>query len=282
MVARAGAGPSPIPYKSLTADGLADAILHALKPETLERARELGELIREENGCEAGAKSFHDQMNVDSLRCMMSPQRPAVWRFKTKGSKVEHLRLSAFAATVLGNEGLLDMNELKLYRPCEYAVEEQFMISNLNGPNPGLSTVGSVAHAIIHLPINMGKVYAGLVTEPYKGARSGGWRGFGKGLGKGVGHFLFPLRGLVIGGTTYGIRGAYDTIRKRLGAGTLSFILASHFVQGFEEAKAASEEERLEILRRWNDMVPEVTKEMSGASSKGKTHDGSNSPSERS
>jgi UDP:flavonoid glycosyltransferase YjiC (YdhE family) len=58
MVARAGAGPSPIPYKDLTADGLAEAISMALKPETLERAKELGERIREEKGCEAGAAAF--------------------------------------------------------------------------------------------------------------------------------------------------------------------------------------------------------------------------------
>jgi hypothetical protein len=208
----------------------------------------------------------------------MTPRRPAVWRVKTKGPKVEHIRLSAFAATVLGNEGLLDMNLLNLYRPCEYAVEEQLMISNLNGPNPGLSMMGSVAHAIIHLPINMGKVYAGVVTEPYKGAKSGGWRGFGKGVGKGVGHFLFPMRGLVIGGTTYGVRGAYDSIRRRLGAGTLSFILASHYVQGFEEAKAATEEERSEVLRRWHELAPELKREKRGTSSKGKNRDGSNSP----
>ena len=43
MVARAGAGPPPTPFKELTAEGLANAILEALKPETLQRARELGE-----------------------------------------------------------------------------------------------------------------------------------------------------------------------------------------------------------------------------------------------
>jgi UDP:flavonoid glycosyltransferase YjiC (YdhE family) len=80
MVARAGAGPSPIPFKELTSERLANAILEALKPETLERAKELGERIREEKGCEAGAASFHAQMNVDKLRCMMAPSRPAVWR----------------------------------------------------------------------------------------------------------------------------------------------------------------------------------------------------------
>jgi hypothetical protein len=148
MVARAGAGPSPIPFKTLTAENLARAILEALKPETLERARELGERIREEKGCEAGAASFHAQMNIDRLRCSMAPLRPAVWQVNTKGSKA-NVKLSAFAATVLRNEGVLDINSLKLYRPYNYAVTEHVVVSNLSGANPILGTVGSVASGMI-------------------------------------------------------------------------------------------------------------------------------------
>ena len=149
MIARAGAGPLPIPYKQLTADGLSNAILEALKPETLQRARGLGERIREEKGCEAGAASFHAQMDVERLRCSMVPTRAAVWRVKTKGQKTEDIRLSAFAATVLGNEGILDVNQLKLYRPCEYAVEELIVVSNMSGPNPILSTCKLLLHYLI-------------------------------------------------------------------------------------------------------------------------------------
>ena len=266
MVAHAGAGPSPIPYKELTAEGLANAILEALKPGTLERARDLGERIREEKGCEAGAASFHAQMDVDRLRCIMAPGRAAVWRVKTKGSKTEDVRLSAFAATVLGNEGALDVNQLRLYRPCEYAVEEHVVVSSLSGPSPILSTLGSFTSGLINWPINVGRAYAGVVYEPYRGARADGWRGFGKGLGKGFGHLVWPRRGLVLGGTTYGVRAIYKVIKKRMGAGTLSFILAAHFAQGFEEERASSEEERLDVLRRWHELAPELKRGQSGTS----------------
>ena len=143
MVARAGAGPSPIPNKELTAEGLANAITKALQPETLERAKELGERIREEKGCETGAASFHAHMNVAKLRCMVAPHRAAVWRVKTNGPKTGDIRLSTFAATVLGNEGVLDVNHLRLYRPCEYPVEEHIVVSNMSGSSPILNTVGS-------------------------------------------------------------------------------------------------------------------------------------------
>lgn len=275
MVARAGAGPSPIPFKELTAEGLATAILHALKPETLERAKELGERIREETGCETGAASFHARLNVDKLRCLMSPGRAAVWQVNTKGH-TENIRLSAFAAAVLGNEGLLDINQLILYRPCEYAVEENFMVSNLSGANPILSTVGSFAHHLVHYPIYVGKAYASVVSEPYKGAKNEGWRGFGKGLGKGLGNVLFPRRSLItVHGRSYNLRALYKSIKKRMGSDTLSFILAAHFAEGFEQAKAATEEERLEVLRRWRALAPDLTKEQTGAS----TASSSKSPS---
>ena len=149
MVARAGAGPPPIPFKDLTADTLTAAILEALKPETLERAKELGHRIREEKGCEAGAASFHAQMDVTNLRCMMVPSRVAVWHVSTKG-KASNIRLSTFAATVLGDEGLIDVNQLKLYRPYEYAVEEHTVIANLSGANPVMGTLGSIASGILH------------------------------------------------------------------------------------------------------------------------------------
>ncbi|EXJ71992.1 uncharacterized protein A1O5_04495 [Cladophialophora psammophila CBS 110553] len=259
MVARAGAGPTPVPSKELTADRLANAILEALKPETLERARELGERIKEEKGTEVGAASFHTQMGVNHLRCQMAPSRPAVWSVKTKGSNTEDIRLSAFAATVLGNEGLLDVNQLTIYRPCEYPVEFGTISSHVVGPNPVLSTMGSITSSIVHIPINIAKAWAGVVYEPYKGARSDGWKGFGKGLGRGIGHLIFRQRGLVIGHAAYGVRALYDLIKKKLdGDPTLSYILATRYIEGFEEVNKATKEEKLEVVTRWNEMKPEL------------------------
>jgi UDP:flavonoid glycosyltransferase YjiC (YdhE family) len=109
MVARAGAGPMPIPYKQLTADKLAAALAEALKPETQERAKEYGLKIKEEKGCEVGGKAFHDNLHVDDLRCTLAPSRVAVWRIKRTET-----RLSALAANVLAGANLLDFADLKL------------------------------------------------------------------------------------------------------------------------------------------------------------------------
>jgi UDP:flavonoid glycosyltransferase YjiC (YdhE family) len=109
MIARAGAGPEPMPYKSLTSDQLAAGILAALKPAVLEKAAALGKSIHEEKGTEVGAARFHENLQVDRLRCSVAPSRVAVWRVKRT-----NIRLSALAATVLARAGHLDFNDLKL------------------------------------------------------------------------------------------------------------------------------------------------------------------------
>lgn len=109
MVAKAGAGPRPIPYKQLTSDKLSAAISEALRPEALQKAQELGERISKESGADRGAQDFQDKLDVDALRCSVAPDRAAAWRVKRT-----NIRLSSFAAIVLASEGLLDLGNLKL------------------------------------------------------------------------------------------------------------------------------------------------------------------------
>ncbi|XPS92783.1 hypothetical protein M3J09_002162 [Ascochyta lentis] len=119
MVARAGAGPNPIPHKQLTADKLADAIDFCLKPESLDRAKELASKIAAEKGSDMGAQSFHQHLEADRLRCTLAPSQAAVWRIKRT-----QVRLSAFAACTLANANLLDFHDLKLFRAQEHYTDE--------------------------------------------------------------------------------------------------------------------------------------------------------------
>ncbi|KAL1836887.1 hypothetical protein VTJ49DRAFT_4529 [Mycothermus thermophilus] len=120
MVARAGAGPAPIPFKKLTAEKLANAIEFALKPETQARARELGDKIKQEKGADVGGKSFHQFLDTDKMRCSLMPSRVAVWRVRRS-----QVRLSALAAAVLVKQGWLKYSDLKPYRPVEYNTDDQ-------------------------------------------------------------------------------------------------------------------------------------------------------------
>jgi hypothetical protein len=150
MVARAGAGPLPIPHRQLTADKLAAAILEALKPETLEKAKELGAKIKEEKGSEQGGKSFHDMLDVDNLRCSLSPSRVAVWQVKRTKT-----RLSALAAAVLADQGLLDFADLQLYRPREYETEDGPWDPISGGASALLGTIASLTMGVADFPVEI-------------------------------------------------------------------------------------------------------------------------------
>jgi hypothetical protein len=153
MVARAGAGPDPIPHKQLTADKLVKAIDFCLRPESLERAKELARKIAEERGSDVGAQSFHQYLEVDRLRCTLSPARAATWRIKRT-----QVRLSAFAACTLANADLLDFHDLKLFRAQEYATDE--------GPWDPISGAFTTACRAFG---NMGMGLAELPSETLKG-----------------------------------------------------------------------------------------------------------------
>ena len=120
MIARAGAGPDPIPYKQLTAVKLASAVKHCLLPVTLNRARELGNKISQERGVDLGGQSFHHHLDIDSMRCSLAPSRVAVWRVRRS-----QIRLSALTADVLVKSDRLSYQDLKPNRSREYNTEAQ-------------------------------------------------------------------------------------------------------------------------------------------------------------
>jgi hypothetical protein len=109
MIARAGAGPEPIPYKQLTADNLAAAMVEALEPTTVMNAKRLSEGLAEDRGPSTGAQSFHNMLDLDKHRCMVCPTRAAAARVKRT-----NIRLSPLAAIVLADERLLMASDLKV------------------------------------------------------------------------------------------------------------------------------------------------------------------------
>ncbi|KAI7973718.1 hypothetical protein EIK77_004324 [Talaromyces pinophilus] len=137
MVAKAGAGPQPIPYKELTAEKLADAIKFALEPATSEKAASLAAMIEAEHGADDGAISFQNHLNVDKMRCSLDPDRTAVFRIKRT-----QIRLSALAFAVLNTEGKLGLEDVKLYRSQEYMTEPEPRDPVIGGGAAMLDSIG--------------------------------------------------------------------------------------------------------------------------------------------
>jgi UDP:flavonoid glycosyltransferase YjiC (YdhE family) len=148
MVHRAGAGPEPIPHKKLTVDNLAEGIKVCLKPESQSKAHELAAKIAKERGSDVGAQSFHQFLDVDSLRCSLAPSRAAVWSIKRTD-----VRLSAMAACTLANENLLDFKELKLFRCREYEVDDGPLDPITGGATSIIGTASTMMMGFADMPI---------------------------------------------------------------------------------------------------------------------------------
>lgn len=115
MIHKAGAGPKPIKKDKLNVQTLKDAIEFCKTDVAKHAAGALGERIRKHDGVSEGVDSFYRHLPLLNMRCDLLPERLAVW-----WSTDHCLKLCAFAAQVLVEEKLLDMNSLELHRVKEY------------------------------------------------------------------------------------------------------------------------------------------------------------------
>ncbi|KAF8606119.1 UDP-Glycosyltransferase/glycogen phosphorylase [Ceratobasidium sp. AG-I] len=138
-----GAGPKPIPNKELTVSALVGALRSALTPEMQQAAKKVGEMIRSEDGTRRGVESFHRHLPLLNMRCELDPKRLATWY-----SRSHDLRLSAFAAQVLAEKGILDVNKLELHRPREYLTRAQATDPITGAIAPTLGMVGDLGMGV--------------------------------------------------------------------------------------------------------------------------------------
>ncbi|KAJ5884929.1 Sterol 3-beta-glucosyltransferase [Penicillium taxi] len=112
MIAKAGAGPYPIPYTSLNPENLASAIQFCLRPEAEVAAHEISIKMKTESGVEAAVNSFYRNLPLDRMRCSVMPGHPAVWAY-TKG-KIS-LPLSKTAVSILLQHERINAQNIKCY-----------------------------------------------------------------------------------------------------------------------------------------------------------------------
>ena len=117
IIHRAGAGPCPIPYRSLNVEALAQAIQAAMNPEVLECASRLRESIAKEDGVQRALQNIYACLPAERMACALDSSRVAVWKSKSTG-----IQISTVAATVLRKEGLVDWKDLELHRSMEHEV----------------------------------------------------------------------------------------------------------------------------------------------------------------
>ena len=109
MVHGTGAGPKPLPHRSLTTAKLVDAIAYCLTPEAKEAAQEVATKMSREAGVSAAVASFHRNLPQD-LACDVLPQEAAVWTVKRQKRT---LKLSKKAAAVLTERCKIESKSLR-------------------------------------------------------------------------------------------------------------------------------------------------------------------------
>ena len=159
MVATADAGPSPIPFASLTTEKLSRAILQCLEPRTKKAAEALAAKMKTESGVAAAVQSFHRNLPRD-INCMVLPDQPAVWIYKSYRTEI---RLSKVAAAALIKAAVIKPSVLFPFRA-----------KRINIDTKRHDPVSAVLSASFQTAGSMGRAAASMVSEPmqaYKAAK---------------------------------------------------------------------------------------------------------------
>ncbi|KAF9694720.1 hypothetical protein EKO04_007312 [Ascochyta lentis] len=119
MIAKAGAGPMPVPFKKMTAQSLAESITFALKDEVKVAVQKMAASIAEEDGSGGTVQDFEQKLGIDGVRCHLCPERLAIWRDEQTGA-----HLSGFAACTLTERRLLEPRHLRLLRHRHWYTHE--------------------------------------------------------------------------------------------------------------------------------------------------------------
>ncbi|KAJ2906199.1 Sterol 3-beta-glucosyltransferase UGT80A2 [Zalerion maritima] len=154
MIAASGVGPEPVPYKHLDAEELEEGIRYLLTETAQNAAKDIAKGIEKEgDGAENSVRSFHGHLEIDEMRCSILEDRVAVWR--VKGTNI---KLSALAADIAVEKGLVSWRKLRLLRHCEW--------NDFEGPGePVTGIAGSIAGTV-------GNVFSGIGGVPYRVAKT--------------------------------------------------------------------------------------------------------------
>ncbi|KAI3336327.1 glycosyltransferase family 1 protein [Xylariaceae sp. AK1471] len=157
MVANAGAGPEPVPYKQLSAEELAEGIKYCLTEEASNAAMKLSQSIAAEgDGAHNAVVAFHRHLKLageESMRCSVLDDRIAAWTIK--GTSV---KLSPLAADIAVRRGLVSWRMLRLLRHRGW--------NDFEGPGePVTGIAGSLMGTI-------GDVLGGIGSLPYRLAKT--------------------------------------------------------------------------------------------------------------
>ena len=111
MISKSGAGPAPMPGKTVTAKQFAAAFEFVHKPEVKEAALKISTNFQKEKGCEVAIKCFHAHLPVSKMRSDLDPTFGACFQLNEY-----NLQISRPVAQVLIAAGVIEESDLS-YHP---------------------------------------------------------------------------------------------------------------------------------------------------------------------
>lgn len=119
MVGESRVGPTPIPYKYLTVDNLAEGIQYLLTDEAKTAVQGIARDIElEGDGARNAVHAFHRHLNLrgpNTMRCSVLKDQIASWQPKNT-----HVKLSPLAADLLADHDYVSWRKLRLLRHTEW------------------------------------------------------------------------------------------------------------------------------------------------------------------
>jgi sterol 3beta-glucosyltransferase len=108
-----GAGPRPIPHRTLNSQNLAAAIEYCLTPQAQQAAQGIAAQMHRESGVATAVDSFHRQLVPTYVACDVLPRYTAQWVYNSKKSGA-HVRLSDAALKILIQQKRLKFSDVEM------------------------------------------------------------------------------------------------------------------------------------------------------------------------
>ncbi|KAM0490394.1 hypothetical protein ACHAP8_011611 [Fusarium lateritium] len=152
MVAKAGAGPFPIPHKELSVENLSEAIRYCLSDKAAAAAMLIAKKMESEVGVRAAVQSFHKNLPLERMRCDLIPTEPAVWSYSKSKRPI---KLSKMAAEIILSKRPGDSKYIKAYQSNTIYIE-----------TTRWDPISGGASAVMATATDMTTSITGIVTKP--------------------------------------------------------------------------------------------------------------------
>lgn len=187
VVAKTGAGPLPVPGKSITVDELANAFHQAHQPEMRIAAERIRDAIAQEDGCANALRIFHGLLPLSRMRSDLESTFPACYRVDELD-----LQVSRPVAQVLVAAGALDESQLRPHATRDW---ESIYDDRIHVPTRGVfkHTRKALSHVFIH---SAGGLKHAVTSTNFVVGVASGVADTAKNVGKGVGHLSVGVASL--------------------------------------------------------------------------------------